>query len=147
MAADDTKARLDKVRAERAALAVAREARAADAALEAQLEGETLALRDEQAIAAAELEHGPVGKRIAVIGTDLGVVIVKRPHAALFRKFQAKGSTKPEDLDQLVRPCLVYPSKAEFDRIDDELPATMTRCANAVVALAGFRQEENAGKS
>jgi hypothetical protein len=138
--------KLSELRAKRAALAEERAKQEAERALVEQIEAEERALRDDEAIAAAEAEHGPVGKRIAVVHTDLGVIIVKRPNPLIFRRFQDKGTTKTEDFDQLVRPCLVYPSKTEFDRILEELPATLIRAANAVCALAGVRHDEISGK-
>jgi hypothetical protein len=143
----DLAERLAKVRAERAALAAAKAKADADRALEVELEAEELALKDDQAIAHAEAEHGPVGKKIATVHTDLGVIIVKRPNMTLFRRFQDTGSMKHADLDKLVRPCRVYPDEAAFDRILDELPATVARVASAVCELAGVRQQDTGGKS
>jgi hypothetical protein len=138
---------LAKVRAERAALSEARAQREEARSIAEQLENETRALRDEQAIAKAEEEIGPQGKRIMCIQTDMGVVIVKKPHAVSFRKFQDKGETDHEDLLKLVSPCLVYPSKEQFAVLLDDLPATLQRCANAVATLAGVRVKEVTGKS
>lgn len=143
----DVAERLAKVRAERAALAAAKAKADAERALEAELEAEERAFNDEQAIAAAEAEHGPVGKKIAVVHTDLGAIIVKRSNPVLFRRFQDAGATKIKDLDTLVRPCRVYPDEAAFDRIMDELPATLARVASAVCELAGVRSQDVGGKS
>lgn len=138
--------KLAEVRARRAELEKQRAERDAARALEEQLEAETRALADAEAIAKAEDEHGPVGKRIALVRTDLGVIILKRPNPVLFRRFQDQGKTTHEALDKLVRPSVVYPDGSSFDRILDELPATMTLCANAVCVLAGVRTEEASGK-
>jgi hypothetical protein len=118
--------------------------RAGEAA--AQLAEEKLNLANEQAVEAAEIEHGPVGTKIALVHTSLGVVIVKRPHVATFRKFQDRGKTESKYLLEYVRPCLVYPTLPEYERICDEEPATLARCASALHTLAGVRLEEISGK-
>jgi hypothetical protein len=139
--------RIQKARAERARLEAEAHDRAELARLEAEAEREERAPRELAALEAAEREHGPRGRKIQVVETDLGIVIVKRPHSALFRRFSDKGSMKTADLDQLVRPCVVYPDSSTLDRILDELPATLLRLANSVSELAGFRAEEVQGKS
>jgi hypothetical protein len=144
--ADETTARIEELRAKRAALAEARRQREIARAPAEQLALEEQGLADDQAIEAAEIEHGPVGKQIMVINTDLGAIIVKRSHPNMFKRFQDKGSTRTEDLDKLVRHCLVYPQPAEFDRILKELPASLLRCADAVSFLAGVRMEDVTGK-
>lgn len=143
---EDLEARLAKAKAARAELARAREEREERAAKEERVAAEERAVRNEEAIAKAVEEHGPVGRTLAVVDTDLGVVIVKRPHQATFRKFQDAGSTKTAAVEQLVRPCVVHPSPDQLDRILDELPATLIRLADAVCTLAGMRREEVAGK-
>lgn len=142
----DATSRLDELRAKRAALAAARQARELQRTAAEQLEDEERAFVDDQAIDAAEIEHGPVGKKLAVVQTAMGAIIVKRAHPAMFKRFQDKGSLKHEDLDRLVRHCLVHPASAVFDRIMDELPATMLRCADAVSVLAGVRAEDVSAK-
>lgn len=136
---------LAEVRARRAALAAEREQRAASRLVADQLEAEKRGLRDEEAIEKAEAEHDP--KKIAVVHSDVGVVIVKRPNHVLFKRFQDSGEVTSEECDKLVRPCLVYPDKASWDRMLEEQPALLLRCANAVATLAGVRAKELTGKS
>lgn len=138
--------RLARAQATATTLVRDREARAELAQLEASVEAAERAILDEQAIARAEDEHGALGRFIAVVQTDLGAVIVKRPHAATFRKFQDAASLKTRDLDALVRPCLVHPDRGGLDQILAEQPATLVRLANAVSELAGARVEEVSGK-
>lgn len=138
---------LARVRAERAKLLEQREARLRAGEAAQRLADEKLALANEQAVEAAEQEIGAVGVKIAVVNTVLGVVILKRPHAATFRKFQDRGKTDSKYLYELVKPCLVYPSLADFELVCDELAATLLRCADAVSGLAGVRAEELSGKS
>lgn len=139
--------RLADAKVERARLAAEREKREADRALAEELEREERAIRDEQAIADAEAAHGPLGKKIAAVHTSQGVVIVKRPNAALFRKFTDAGELTSDECERLVRPSLVHPARAVFDKYAEEEPAILVRCANACAKLAGVRKEELTGKS
>lgn len=139
-------AELKALRAERAAIAAARRAREAERSTGEQIVAERLALADDQAIDKAEAEHGPIGKRIALVRTDLGTVILKRAHPHIFKRYSDKGSIKSTDLEALVRPSLVYPEVGKFDAILEDLPATLMRCADAIAVLAGVRTEELQGK-
>lgn len=111
-----------------------------EAAKVAEVEAAERDALDSEAIAKAEAEFG-AGK-IAVIPTDLGCVIVKRPNPVLYKRFRDKESAKTSDLESLVRPCLVYPDASRFDTILEEQPATLDRAADRVVYLAGFRGKE-----
>jgi hypothetical protein len=136
--------RLAAIKAERASLAKAREARESAAAVLAEVEREAMALEADKAMAEAEEKYG--ASKIAAVHTDLGVVIVKRPHAALFKRFQDSGEATYLEFEKLVRPCVVYPDTTKLDRILDELPATMARLGSAVAILAGVRMKEAQGK-
>ena len=144
---NDLNARLAKAKADLDALAKKRAEREAAQAATDRVEAVERELADAIAIDAAVAEHGPLGKMIAAIDTDLGVVIVKRPHAATFRKFQDTGSMKSADLEKLVRPCLVHPDGEKFGALLEQLPATLLRVANVVTELAGMRSAEVSGKS
>jgi len=102
---------------------------------------------DAPAIARAETELGPRGKKFDVIETDLGAIIVKRPNPLLFRQYQDKGKNDTEALEKLVRPTVYHPTKAQFDMICEELPYTLTRCADRVSVLAGVRVADFRPKS
>ncbi len=111
-----------------------------------EVEAEEIGARDEEAIADAEDAHGAVGKKIFVVRTDLGCVILKRPHPAHYKKFRDKGEGDTVAFERLVRPSVVYPDAVKLDLIFDELAGVLDRCANAVVELAGFRAKEVSGK-
>lgn len=111
-----------------------------------KVERKEQAAKDAPRIVEAEDEHGPIGERIAVVETDLGAIVVKRPHHLIFRRFQDKGSTKSDDLWALVKPSIVYPDAKRVDQIIEELPATLSQLADEVVTLAGVRSKEAAGK-
>ncbi len=128
-------------------LRVAEEKRLAvltDGELRDRVETEERKATDEEAVFTAEGEHG--AKRIRVVETDFGCVIVKRPNPVHYKRFRDRESAKTADLEKLVRPCLVYPDASAFDRMLDEAPATLDRVADAVVHLAGFRAKEVSGK-
>jgi len=80
------------------------------------------------------------------VETTLGMIILRRPSALKFRRFQDKGSFSTDDVGGLVRPCVVHPTPSELDTILDELPATLTRLGSKVVTLAGQRSEETGKK-
>lgn len=138
--------RIAELRAQRFALEQARNDRESQASATEQLAAEERGLLDDQALDAAIEKHGPVGQQIALVKTRLGTIILKRSNATLFKRYIDKGKFDTDDLDKLTRPCLVHPTVAEFDRIILELPATLTRCADRVAVLAGFRKDEIAGK-
>ena len=141
---EQLEAELAAARAANAANVAARTERAELSALKEAIEREKNALRDAPAIEKAELEHG--ADKIATVVTRLGAVVLKRPHSASYRRFQDQASSKSEDVIKLVRPCVVYPTAAELDRILDEQPGVLARLADAVATLADAAQEERRGK-
>lgn len=142
----DNQRKLRELRAQRAQLVAAREARAAEQAEAEEIAAEERALRDEQALNDAIEKHGPLGTHVAVVETRLGKVILKRASAMKFRRFQDQGDATTEDVAALVRPCVVHPTPGELDNILDELPASLLAMASAVIALAGQRSAEVAKK-
>jgi hypothetical protein len=134
--------KLRELKTRRRELVAAREAAADALATADEIAREERAIRDEEALQAAIAKHGPVGKKLATVETDLGLVILQRPSPLKFRRFQDKGEFETDDVLGLVRPCVVYPSPSELDALLDELPATLARLANAVVKLAGQRAGE-----
>lgn len=143
--------RLEAAKARRAAVADAREKKNAAALLEAEVAAEEQAAVDDEALVKLEDEHGPEGQSFKVIRSDLGAVAVRRAPAAAFKKFQdlsSRPNAKMHELsDELMRHCLLYPSKERFEEMLRAQPHTLIRCANKVAELAGVRAEEVAGKS
>lgn len=145
-ATETVQARLEAVRAKREEIAKARRALEASRSAEQELLDETRALADEQAIHAAEIEHGPIGRRFMAVKTDAGTILVKRPHMNTFRKYQDNGESDSASLEKLVRPCVIYPDLARYEEILAEVPAALMKCANAVTYLAGVRKEDLTAK-
>lgn len=143
---DDIAEQLKVLRAKRAELAAAREAKEAQQALELELVAEQRALRDEQALTDAIDKYGAVDRAIATVETDMGLVIVRRASAIKFRRFQDKEEYSTDDVLSLVRPCLVHPSAPDLDAMLEEQPALITRLGSAVARLAGVRTKELAKK-
>ncbi len=132
--------KIEELRAKRLEIEARREADKLANADAEELARETRALADAEAIDAAEKEHGADGIRI--VQTEEGVIIVKRPAQATYRKFIDTGKGDTESLDKLAAPCLVYPAKLEYRRLLDKYPHTVVACANAVCALAGAKPSE-----
>jgi hypothetical protein len=137
---------LAAVKAERQRLTAAREQRNAEREAAEALPRQELALADDKAQDEAEAKHGALGAGIRVVETDLGRIILKRPHAAMYKRFADKSSIETDDIEPLVRHCLVHPSVGQFDAIMEVLPATMLRCADQIALLAGVRLEKVTGK-
>ncbi len=147
----DLRARLEIARLERKRLedeqAAAEEARA----LTDELEREERGVRNAKALADAVAAHGPVGKSIAVVECSSGLVIVKRPHHVAFRKFQdqaakGEGALSVDACEALVRPALVHPDSATFDKWAETESAIILRAANACAGLHGAKGAEKSGK-
>lgn len=96
-----------------------------------------------------EQEHGKIGVCIQIVRlddeTDGRAVILKRPNMTVFRRYQ-DGKNESKDVDNLVRPCVLYPSKAEFDLLVQEKPFLIVRCGNVCSTLAGVRRDDVAAK-
>lgn len=141
----DGNGRLAELKAARAQLAADREARATLTA-EQQIAIEERALADDQALARAESEIGALDREIKSVDTDMGVVIVKRAHPAVYRRFSAKmtrsASGGLDEARELASACRVHPSAEELDRIFERMPHVAVQCASKIIELAGARSEE-----
>lgn len=104
------------------------------------------ALQADEALEKAEQDYGKLDRMIKIVRVDDErdgrALIVKRPNMTVFRRFQDSGTNETKDLENLVRPCVVWPSKAEFDQLFGEMPFLLRRCADAVCELAGVRRED-----
>lgn len=100
---------------------------------------------DSEAIRVAREAH--TAGEIETVHTELGVVIVKRPKAPTYNRFRDESRYDTGSMKSLVLPCLVHPSKEEFDSLISELPAVLDRVADTVVSLAGRRERSLAGKA
>lgn len=138
-------ARLAEIQAKREQLAAAREQRA-EISPEEQLAIAERDLRDDEALDKFEREVGRIGTEIQIVRSSVGAVIVKRPHMATYRKWQASLTRDSDDpgADEinLVRPNVLHPSKEEFDRLIERQPFLLSRCTSAVCELAGVRKKE-----
>lgn len=96
-----------------------------------------------------ETKHGALGRRIARLDTQGGMVVLKRPVDMAYRRFterQNNGKFSLEECDKLVRLCLLHPDPARFTTIVEEEPAVLVRATNKLLDLAGTRKDEDAGK-
>jgi len=136
--------RLEAAKKKREQARQQREALESKGELERRVQAEEQAAIDEEAIYAAESEHGR--KRVGTVETPLGKIVLKKPNPLHFKRFQDKESVKTKDLERLVRPCVVHPDMTRFDAILEEYPAKLAACANVIAELAGVRVRELAGK-
>jgi hypothetical protein len=136
---DELEERLAAVRAQRAALAEAAAGRLLPST-EEQLANEERCLKEDEAFDAFSKEHG--ARAVALIRTEVGAVILRRPHIAAFRKFQDAGGLTSDTAEELVKASLLYPSKPELDKMLRQLPGILTGLASQCVELSGFRNQE-----
>jgi hypothetical protein len=114
--------------------------------LQASVEAAELAARDAEAVKAAVAKHGKLDEKIGVVYTRLGCIVVTRPHTASFRMFQDLEEPKGSDVEDLVMPCVVHPSRKDADKMLEELPGTLAQLADKVALLAGVKRSKLAGK-
>lgn len=114
--------------------------------LERQVAEAELEAKNAVAIATAKRDHGLPGIGIAIVPTRLGVVILKRCDLVLWKAFQDQEDPKLEDFEKLVRPCVVYPARTEFDKWLEEVPGAMAELTINLAGLMGVRQKANRGK-
>lgn len=151
---DPIKAKLLELRAKREEIEAKRDARIAKLLPEEMLAQEAQALVDEEALEAAEAEHGPANedgdettskRRIAVVRTSLGLVILRRAEPVVMKRYR-ESKMRNDDTEQLVKPCLIHPDRRRFGEMVEEQPFILERCANAIGVLAGVRVREISGK-
>jgi integrase len=135
----ELEAKLEPLRAAAEARAAAEQLRRENEALENEV-------RDAPAIAAAVQEHGPIGTKTALVETSMGTIVVKRPQHLVWKKYTQKDKVTPDDVERLIRSCLVYPDKARFDEIWETLPGVGARLIDAVGELAGLMGRDRSGK-
>jgi multidrug efflux pump subunit AcrA (membrane-fusion protein) len=105
--------------------------------------------REEEALAEAEAQYGPIGKKLGRVTLEIGgMVLVKPPDGIKFRQWQDQHQDKitHDALRQLVRPCVVYPPSGDFDALIADRPAALMHVANKVHELAGFKLKQIGGK-
>lgn len=99
-----------------------------------------------------EDEHGLLGQDIEAVFSpkDGRMVVVRTPKPVVWNRFsKAINSSKPltdEDTTALIYPCLVYPTKPEFEAIVSAAPGMLASTANACAKLAGGAREDAEGK-
>jgi hypothetical protein len=143
---DELQARLEKANAELAKWQEAREERRKAEHARREVEAAEAEVRDAPHIAKAEEEIGPIGTRIQLVETSLGTIIVRRPNHLVWKKYTRKEKVTADDVEQLIRTCLVYPDKARFNEIWEELPGVGSRLIDAISELAGLMGRDRSGK-
>lgn len=144
MSDKDLKARLAAAKAARAALAAKASETAEADELAAEVAAEERALKEETALQQLVEQYGAA--KLAKVDTPMGAVILLRPSAAAFNRFQEHDGVKVENIKALVTPSVKYPTITEFEEILRELPGTLIVCATALNHLAGVRKDQLSGK-
>jgi hypothetical protein len=139
---EQLKAQLEALQAKREAIEAARLEREKPS-LQEQVAIEQRRLTEDEKFDELSQQHGKLIEMVRPEDRpDVGAVIVKAPHLATYRRFQESGKADFKTFDALVRPCLLYPSKGEFDALCEQMPALHTLACNAVVRLAGHRGKD-----
>lgn len=136
-------AQLEAIQAKREAMQDAARERAKPT-LKEQIAIEQRRLAEDEKFEELAQTHGR--ERISMVRPeqrpDISAVIVRRPHLAVYRRFQESGKADQKTFDGLLKPCILYPSKAEFDALCESMPALFDLCCNEVVVLAGHRGKD-----
>lgn len=137
---------LAELEAEKAAREAARAQREAEDEARARIEAAKRELADEEVLDRFRDELGERGKRWTSVSTSAGVVIVKRPHPATFKKFRDAGKYKTKELEEFVRPCVAHPDAQGLTDLLNDFPAVLDKIADAAFELAEGRVKEISGK-
>jgi hypothetical protein len=136
---------LKAVRERRAALLAESEALLAESSpLDAQLATEEALERAESALLEAQRKFGP--KFVALVQTEAGPVVLRAPHIAAYRKFQDAEDLDSDKTEEMVKSCLLHPSKPELDKLLRLQPGALSVLANHAAILAGHRKVVIKGK-
>ncbi len=147
---------LAALKAERAALADARDARKADAKIADEIAEQRRLLDLETALVEAEEKHGELNRKVAVVhvrradGSIAGSVILKRANHQIYRKYQLSEPkterAKADEIDKLIAHCRVWPELESVEGLLEEYPGAAGAMLNTINKLAGLKTEETAGK-
>lgn len=145
--------KLSEMKAELAALDAqkreresAREQAEEERKLRDEIRARKLELARLDAIERAEEELGELDVDFCVVETFEDVVVVKKPHPAVYKKWRDKGRYKSADLYELIKPCIHSPSASEFHALAEKYPGLLDELADNVMRLAHGRAKEVAGK-
>ncbi len=140
--ADDTVSELEKLKAELRAVEARRTERSLSSAAAEELAAVKLELANSRALEAAEAKYGALDDYIATYSTKLGVVIVRRPHHVIYKRFADKQKLDMEAIMPLIKNALAYPDYTTFEGWLEELPGIAVPIANVICRLAGVRTTE-----
>lgn len=147
---------LAALKAQRTALANARDARVAEAKVADEIAEQRRLLDLETALVDAEEKYGELNRKIAVVhvrradGSIAGSVILKRPNHQIYRKYQLSDPkterAKADEIDKLIAHCRVWPELESVESMLEEYAGSATSMLFAINKLAGFSAEDIAGK-
>lgn len=112
--------------------------------LEEQVERARIEAKGEEELAKAVAKHGR--KRVGVVRSYTGFVVLKRPNHIKWRQFQDNAEVTMETIESLVRDCVTYPNAARLDSMFEEIPDLVQKCGHVVVELAKGTVQDLSGK-
>jgi hypothetical protein len=118
--AEDKDDELTPLQAKRKALEEARAAKLAERIAREKAGEDERAIADLEALEAAEAKWGELGKMLGQVHTPIGVVIVRKPKFAEWRRFQDSDKTAQQQ-DELTYSCVVHPVLPAFRRMVENL--------------------------
>lgn len=146
MSMDELRKELAELEAKKAERAAARAEKDALAQMRAEVARAKQELEDAEVIDRFEDELGERGVHWEGVSTPAGIVIVKRPHAATFKRFRDLGKYTSKALEDLVRPCVAHPDAQGLTDLLADYPAVLDELADAVTELAGVKRKQTEEK-
>jgi hypothetical protein len=104
---------------------------------------------DDTQLAALRAKHGEV----AVIETEEGDIVLRRPTKAEFKAawaagiFDLKMAVNYDALDRCVRDLCVAPDRGQLDGMIEHAPGALLLCLDPIVRLSGMVARERQAKS
>lgn len=124
----------------------AREQAAKERQEAAQIEELELEEKIAEAFEKAEEVHGVNRVGVVRLAGAPAFALVKAPARTSFKKFSESDIVKVITQENLVRPCLVDTTWAEFEAICNQYPAFLTVACSKVVELAQGARQDISGK-
>lgn len=135
--------RLEAAR-EKTRAASARFEESEDEAKLALVEAEEMKAEGMSAVADAVAKNGK--KKVGVVRTYMGWIVLVRPNHIRWRKFQDDEIFTTESIGAMVHRCAVYPSAARREEIFEEIPQVVIQCGSVITELAAGRAQDLSGK-
>jgi hypothetical protein len=142
--------RIADARAKRDAIEARSKAQKRIDALKREAEDAEREAKEAEVLEQLEAEHGPLNIKIRRVLTPEGMIVVQKPPIQFYHRFQKQlakdGADEIAAMSTFVRPYIIYPDKAERERLMEEYPHALVDCANAAAWLNGAGRKDLEGK-